>query len=163
MQRQMGCIISHLLKKEEKMTKITSLDLSPFYRTTIGMDRLFDRVMNQVDTASANGNYPPYNIARIDENRYEIQVAVAGFDKEEIDISYHEGHLTVSGSQEDKDRDIEYLYHGISSRNFSRSFTLAEYVEVNDAVIENGILTISLERIVPESMKPKSIAITQKD
>ncbi len=144
------------------MTKITSLDLSPFYRNTIGMDRIFDRVMDQVDTAGSNGNYPPYNIVRVDEDRYEIQVAVAGFNKEEIDIEYHEGHLTVTGRQENKNEDIEYLYHGISSRDFTRSFTLAEYVEVNNAVIENGILTISLERIVPETMKPKSIAITQK-
>lgn len=144
------------------MTKITSLDLSPFYRNTIGMDRLFDRVMDQVDTAGSNGNYPPYNIVRVDEDRYEIQVAVAGFNKEDIDIEYHEGRLTVTGRQSHKNDDIEYLYQGISSRDFTRSFTLAEYVEVNDAVIENGILIVSLERIVPETMKPRSIAITQK-
>lgn len=144
------------------MTKITSLDLSPFYRNTIGMDRLFDRVMNQVDAASSNGNYPPYNIIRVGEDNYEIQVAVAGFDEGEIEVEYHEGRLTITGQQQKENKDIEYLYHGISSRDFTRTFTLAEYVEVNDAVIENGILTVSLERIVPESMKPKTIAITHK-
>jgi len=144
------------------MTKITSLDLSPFYRNTIGMDRLFDRVMNQVDAASSNGNYPPYNIVRVGEDNYEIQVAVAGFSEGEIEVEYHEGRLTITGQQEKEDTDNEYLYHGISSRDFTRSFTLAEYVEVKDAVVENGILTVSLERIVPETMKPKTISITHK-
>jgi len=145
------------------MTKITSLDLSPFYRNTIGMDRIFDRVMDQVDAAGSSGNYPPYNIIRVDEDRYEIQVAIAGFDKDEIEVEYHEGHLKITGRQEDKTEEVSYLHHGISERDFTRSFTLAEYVEVNDAVIENGILKVGLERIVPETMKPKTIAITQKD
>ena len=144
------------------MTKITSLDLSPFYRNTIGMDRLFDRVMNQVDATNSNGNYPPYNIVRVGEDNYKIQVAVAGFDEGEIEVEYHEGRLTITGKQQNDDTDTEYLYHGISSRDFTRSFTLAEYVEVNDAVIENGILTVNLERIVPETMKPKAISITHK-
>jgi len=144
------------------MTKITSLDLSPFYRNTIGMDRVFDRVMNQLDATGSTGNYPPYNIVRVDEDRYEIQVAVAGFEKDEIEVEFHEGHLSITGRQENKEIETEYLHHGISSRDFVRSFTLAEYVEVNDAVIENGILTVSLERIVPETMKPKTIAITHK-
>jgi len=145
------------------MTKITSLDLSPFYRNTIGMDRIFDRVMDQVDAAGSSSNYPPYNIIRVDEDRYEIQVAIAGFDKDEIEVEYHEGHLKIIGRQEDKAEEVSYLHHGISARDFTRSFTLAEYVEVNDAVIENGILKVGLERIVPETMKPKTIAITQKD
>lgn len=151
------------LIRRTKMTKITSLDLTPFYRNAIGMDRIFDRVMDQVDSAGKTGNYPPYNIFRVGEDEYKIQVAVAGFDEGEVEVEYHEGHLTITGQQQPKDNtDIEYMHHGISSRDFTRSFTLAEYVEVNDAVIENGILTVSLERIVPETMKPKAISITHK-
>jgi len=145
------------------MTKITSLDLTPFYRNTIGMDRIFDRVMDQVDSVGTTGNYPPYNIFRVGEDEYKIQVAVAGFDEGEVEIEYREGRLTITGQQQPKDNtDIEYMHHGISSRDFTRSFTLAEYVEVNDAVVENGILTVSLERIVPETMKPKAISIIHK-
>jgi len=144
------------------MTKITSLDLSPFYQNAIGMDRIFDRMIDQVDSGSSTGNYPPYNIIRTDEDRYEIQVAVAGFDKDEIDVEYREGHLNITGRQQNKNKDVSYLHHGISSRDFTRSFTLAEYVEVINAVIENGILTVELERIVPETMKPRSISITHK-
>lgn len=145
------------------MTKITSMDLTPFYRNTIGMDRLFDRVIDQVGAASSNGNYPPYNIVRSNEDSYEIHLAVAGFHEGELEVEYCEGRLTITGQQSHENRKgYEYLHHGISSRDFSRSFALADYVEVCDAVVENGILIVSLERVVPETMKPKTIAITHK-
>ena len=142
------------------MTKISSYDLSPFYRNTVGIDRLFDRIINQIDSAATTGNYPPYDIVRVDENEYEIRIAAAGFEQGDIEVEFHEGRLHVKGQQDSESKEAtEYLYHGISNRSFVRSFNLADYVEVKEAKMKNGILTIKLERIVPESMKPKTIAI----
>lgn len=141
------------------MTKITSFDLSPFYRNTVGMDRLFDRITRQLD-AAASGNYPPYDIVATGDNSYEIRVAAAGFKQSEIDVEFHEGQLTVSGTKSVENKeDLAYMHHGISNRSWVRSWTLADYVEVKAAEMQDGILTIKLERIVPESMKPKKIAI----
>ena len=140
------------------MTKITSFDLAPFYRNTVGIDRLFDRITRQID-AAATGNYPPYDIVVTGDSTYEIRVAAAGFRLEEINIEYHEGQLVVTGTK-DATPDHEYLHHGISNRSWVRSWTLADYVEVKAAVMKDGILTIKLERIVPETMKPKKIEIS---
>lgn len=140
------------------MTKLSHLDLTPFYRNSVGIDRLFDRIINQIDTAATN--YPPYDIIRIDENTYEIRLAVAGFRQGDITVEYHEGHLTVSGQQQGERGGLEYLHHGISNRNFARTFTLADYVEVKQAICRDGILTVRLAREIPESQRPKSIAIT---
>ena len=143
------------------MTKITSLDLSPFYRNSIGMDRLFDRIVTQFDAAQAT-NYPPYNIVKTGEDTYQIEVAVAGFSEGDIDVQFHNGSLEIRGEQQrvEEDGGKNYLHHGISARKFTRSFQLADYVEVRSAQVRNGILTVDLERVVPETMKPKSIAIT---
>jgi molecular chaperone IbpA len=142
------------------MTKLTHLDLTPFYRHSVGVDRLFDRIVNQIDMAS-NGNYPPYDIVRIDDNQYEIRLAVAGFQQSDITVEHHEGKVTIRGVQSlDAQENVEYLYHGISNRSFVRTFTLADYVEVKNAVMKDGILTLFLVRELPESQKPKTIAIT---
>jgi len=143
------------------MTKITSFDLTPFYRNTVGIDRLFDRITAQID-AAATGNYPPYDILRTGDDQYEIRVAAAGFSQGEIDVEFHEGRLTIRGqhAQAEDENTVQYLHHGISARTFVRSFTLADYVEVKGAVMKDGILTVQLERVIPESQKPKSIAIT---
>jgi len=140
------------------MTRITSLDLTPFYRNSVGVDRLFDRINKQLESA-ASGNYPPYDIVKTGDETYEIRLAVAGFRPDEIDIEFHEGSLTVR-SQRDVAPEIEYLYHGISNRDFVRSWTLGEYVEVRDATFQDGILNVGLERVVPESQKPRKIAIS---
>lgn len=143
------------------MTKITSFDLTPLYRNTIGIDRLFDRITQQIDAAATVGNYPPYDIVRTAEDRYEIRVAAAGFQLDEIEVEFHEGRLTVTGAHKDEaHREVEYIHHGISNRSWQRQWTLADYVEVKNAVMKDGILTISLERIVPETLKPKKIEIT---
>jgi len=141
------------------MTKITSFDLAPFYRNTVGIDRLFDRITRQID-AAATGNYPPYDIVVTGDSTYEIRVAAAGFQLDEINIEYHEGQLTVTGSHADTQSSVEYLYHGISNRSWVRTWTLADYVEVKAAVMKDGILTIKLERIVPDAMKPRKIEIS---
>ena len=144
------------------MTRLTTLDLSPFYRNSIGIDRLFDRITNQIDTASNNTNYPPYNILKTGENTYEIQVAVAGFAQGEVEVNVNEGQLTITGEKAETElpEGHKYEHHGISARRFIRSFTLDNYVEVVEAASQDGILTVRLERKLPEAMKPKTIAIT---
>ena len=142
------------------MTKITSFDLTPFYRNTVGIDRLFDRITNQID-AAATGNYPPYDIVKTGDDTYEIRVAAAGFRQDEIEVEFHEGTLKIHGSHDDQVRpEVEYLHHGISNRSFMRTFSLADYVEVREAVMKDGVLTVKLERLVPESQKPKKIAVS---
>ena len=142
------------------MTKITSLDLSPFYRNSIGIDRLFDRIVSQIDSAATTGNYPPYDIVKTSDDHYEIRIAAAGFKQGEIDIEFHEGRLTVTGSHTAEIRpNVEYVHHGISCRSWVRTFPLADYVEVKSAIMADGILTINLERLVPDSQKPKKIDI----
>jgi len=145
------------------MTRLTTLDLSPFYRNSIGIDRLFDRMINQIDTAAASTtNYPPYNIVKTGDNTYEIQVAVAGFTQGEVSVNVNEGQLIITGEKLSTDLPEGHVYEhqGISARRFIRTFTLADYVEVNNAVSKDGILNVSLERRVPEALQPKTIAIT---
>jgi molecular chaperone IbpA len=142
------------------MTKITSFDLTPFYRNTVGIDRLFDRITNQIDSASVS-NYPPYDIVRVSEDSYEIRIAAAGFQQGEIDVEFHEGKLVVTGNRGDQAMpEVEYLYHGISNRGWIRQFTLADYVEVKSAHMMDGILTLRLERRIPEALRPKKIEIS---
>ena len=142
------------------MTKITSFDLTPFYRNTVGIDRLFDRITSQID-AAASGNYPPYDIIRTGDDQYEIRVAAAGFRQGEIEVQFHEGRLTITGNHNDAAMtELEYLHHGISNRTWVRQFALADYVEVKSANMVDGILTVVLQRIVPEALKPKKIEIS---
>ena len=144
------------------MTKITALDLSPFYRASIGVDRLFDRIVNQIDT-TATTNYPPYNIVKTGDHTFEIQVAVAGFTQGELEVNFHDGQLIVTGEKKIiPDPDHVYQHQGISARKFMRTWPLVDYMEVIDAVAKDGILTVSLEQRLPEAMKPKAIAITYK-
>jgi len=146
------------------MTRLTSLDLTPFYRSAVGFDQLFDRITTNIDTATANGtvtNYPPYDIIRTGEETYRIKLAVAGFQMNDITIELKESVLSVTG-QGGSDEDAEYLFKGISNRSFTRTFNLADYVEVNAATLKDGILKIDLERIVPDTMKPKIIEVTSE-
>lgn len=145
------------------MTKITTMDLNPFYRNSVGVDRLFDRLMGQID-AGSNQNYPPYNIVKTGENNYEIQIAVAGFTQGEVNVNVNEGNLIITGEKLSAELPDghSFEYQGISARRFLRTFTLADYMEVSDAACKDGILIIKLTRHVPEAMKPKTIAITYK-
>ena len=142
------------------MTRLTTLDLNPFYRNTIGVDKLFDRLMHQIDNSSTT-NYPPYNIIRTGEETYAIQLAVAGFGEGDISVDVVNNNLIISGEkQEEATEVVEFIHQGISARRFQRSFSLADYVEVTNATSKNGILTVSLERRVPEALQPKTIAIS---
>ena len=144
------------------MTKITTLDLSPFYRNSVGVDKLFDRLMGQIDAGGTTQNYPPYNIVKTGDNTYEIQVAVAGFTQGEVTVNVNEGNLIITGEKlvTDLPEGHVYEHQGISARRFMRTFTLADYVEVTSAISRDGILTVKLERQIPEAMKPKTIAIS---
>lgn len=144
------------------MTRLTTLDLSPFYRNSVGVDKLFDRLMGQIDAGGTAQNYPPYNIVKTGDNTYEIQVAVAGFTQGEVSVNVNEGNLIITGEKVSTDLPEGHVYEhqGISARRFIRTFTLADYVEVTSAQSKDGILTVKLERQVPEAMKPKTIAIS---
>ena len=143
------------------MTKLTTLDLSPLYRNSIGIDNWIARVLDQIDHTSQT-NYPPYNIIKHDENTFEVQVAVAGFGQGDVEVNVNDGNLVISGEKQPEAQIVgtEYLYQGISARRFVRTFSLADYVEVVDATSRDGILTVRLERKLPEAMKPKAIAIS---
>jgi molecular chaperone IbpA len=138
---------------------LRALDIPSIHKFGIGFDSMLDELM-RMNASQTNTNYPPYNVVKESEDKFAIELAIAGFSEGEISIELENTVLTITGSKiHDLDNPKEFLHHGISSRNFERSFTLAEHVEVNDATNENGILTIHLERKVPEEKKPKSIAI----
>ena len=133
-----------------------AFDFSPLFRSTVGFDRLFDLA----DTVSQQeATYPPYNIERTDETHYRITVAVAGFAEKDLNAEVREGVLTVSGKRTDEAPKTGTLYRGIAGRSFERRFQLAEHVEVRGAKLENGLLHIELERVIPEAQKPRRIAI----
>ncbi len=137
-------------------------DLSPFYRSTVGFDRLFS-MLDKVAGAEQNApTYPPYNIERTGENAYRITLAVAGFGEGELSVETRENTLTVRGSKESaakSDQKREVIYQGIAARAFERRFQLADHVIVTGATSQNGLLHIDLERQVPEAQKPRAIAI----
>jgi molecular chaperone IbpA len=126
------------------MTRLTSLDLSPFYRNSVGVDSLFDRLINQIDTA-ATTNYPPYNIVKTGEHTFEVQVAVAGFSQGEIEVGVKDGNLIITGEKLNTElpEGHEYTHQGISARRFVRTFSLADYVEVESAIARDGIIKMT--------------------
>jgi molecular chaperone IbpA len=139
---------------------MSTFDLTPLFRSSIG----FDRLARMLDTASAQaemGGYPPYNIEKTGEDSYRITLAVAGFDEKNIEIESHNNVLTIVGTSEEESEEREYLYKGIAGRNFLRKFQLADHVKVTGAAMENGLLHIDLVREVPEEMKPRKIEIKQ--
>lgn len=144
---------------------IRSIDIPQIARFGVGFDTMFNRLeeIMRTNAQQSQNNYPPYNVIRYSEDKYTIEIAVAGFKEGDISIEVTNNQLTVIGKQVevvDTDRVIEYVHRGISSRSFERVWTLAEHVEVIGARQEDGILSIDLERKVPEEKKPKSIAIT---
>lgn len=145
------------------MTKITTMDLNPFYRNAIGIDNLFTRIMSQIDQHSNDAsNYPPYNIIKTGEDTVEVQLAIAGFNPGEVNIEIRDNNLLITGEKLEEELPVgyEYTHKGISARKFFRSFTLADYAEIVSATSKNGILSIAVECKIPEAKKPKSIAIT---
>jgi molecular chaperone IbpA len=135
-------------------------DLTPYRRTTVGFDRLFDLIENSARLQQPE-NYPPYNIERLDEDRYRVTIAVAGFKAEEIDITAQQNLLQVSGRKAEvaESERANYLHIGIANRSFERRFELADFVRVERADLADGLLTVELVREVPDAMKPRKIAI----
>jgi molecular chaperone IbpA len=154
------------LKGEKTMNNSLTLgriDFGPLHRFTVG----FDEVLNELNRLGSHGNqdssYPPYNIIKHDDDNFTIELAVAGFDQSEIDISVENNQLKISGTQSKRDAEAktsEFLHRGISGRDFNKTFTLGSYIKVNGADLKNGVLTVTLERVVPEALKPRKIAIT---
>ena len=139
-----------------------TIDLSPLYRSVVGFDRLAD-LLDAAGAETATG-YPPYNIERTGENAYRVEIAVAGFRQDDLTIEVKENLLTVQGRKVANDEAKRYLHRGLAERNFERRFQLADYVIVDDANLENGLLSITLKRELPEALKPRRIAIaTGKD
>ncbi|MDG2064802.1 MAG: Hsp20 family protein [SAR324 cluster bacterium] len=140
-----------------RYSSITPSDFERALGITVGFDSMFDRFFGDVDRSESATGYPPYNIRKDEENIYTIEMAVAGFSKEDLEAEIKEGILTVR-SKQDQD-DGEYLHRGIAKRAFSRSFTLSDDVVIKGADLINGMLTISLERIIPEEKKSRMIEI----
>lgn len=139
-------------------------DLAKFDKFFIGADQMFKKFSDlSTQTVEAVAKYPPYNIKKVDDNRYVIEMAVAGFGKQDIELTLEDNKLVISGKSETTDQDAAYLWKGISNRAFSRQFTLADNVEIKNADLLNGMLKIWLEAIIPESKKPKVIPINEPE
>ena len=134
-----------------------TFDVSPLYRSTVGFDRLFD-MLDQTTRVEPMTNWPPYNIEKAGDDQYRITMAVAGFSPDEIELTQHGTALLVTGHK-GAEKDKQYLHRGIATRNFKQTFSLADYVKVEGASLENGLLTIELKREVPEELKPHRIEI----
>lgn len=139
---------------------LRSFDIPSIHKFAVGFDNVFDEIL-RLSNQQGNQNYPPYNIVKHSDNKFVIELAVAGFKEGDISVTLDKNTLTIEGSQSvDLDTNVEYLHRGISARNFTRTFTLADHVEVVDAVVTNGIMGITLERQIPEELQAKKIAIT---
>jgi molecular chaperone IbpA len=134
-------------------------DLTPLWRTSIGFDRLFDVINNMQAHEGQDNNYPPYDILRTGDDTYRIQLAVAGFARDDIAITAQQNLLVVAGRKAEPP-EHQYLYQGISARAFQRQFSLEDHVEVEGASYENGLLQIDLVRRLPEAMKPRRVDIS---
>ena len=155
----------NLLNRRNKMTKtltLRSADIPAFHKFGIGFDNMFDELL-RVNAQQSNNNYPPYNIVQINDDEFMISLAVAGFGHDNLTVTKEKNFLIIDGkhSTDTVDTDnINYLHKGISERNFRREFQLADHVEITNAHLELGVLNLHLKREVPDSAKPKTIAIT---
>jgi molecular chaperone IbpA len=137
----------------------TDFDFSPFYRATVGFDRVFD-LLDSVATQTSGNGYPPYNIEKVSDDSYRIVMAVAGFAEAELNITQKESELLVTGrTAPNGEAEKEYMYRGIAGRDFERRFQLADHVKVLGAKLANGLLTIELKREIPEEKKARAIRI----
>lgn len=141
------------------MTQLVRFDTAALNRALVGFDQMFNDFEHRFAT-QLNNNYPPYNVLKYDENSYEIQIAVSGFEPDEISVEVDQSQLIVKGEHVDVQTETtEWLHRGLAARNFTRSWTLAEYMEVGEGRIKNGVLYITLRRIIPEALKPRKLKI----
>ena len=139
---------------------MVTFDFSPFYRSTIGFDRMAQFLENAARGPELDNGYPPFNIESIGEDHYRVTIAVAGFTQDDLEIEVRENVLYISGNRKDETEDRQFLHRGIAGRAFKRQFRLADHVKVESAALDNGLLTVDLVREVPEAMKPRTIPIT---
>jgi molecular chaperone IbpA len=135
-----------------------TIDFSPLYRSVVGFDRLAT-LLDQASAQESQAGYPPYNIERVADDAYRVEIAVAGFRPDELSIEVKENLLTVTGRKAANDETRKFLHRGLAERNFERRFQLADYVVVTDASLADGLLAISLERQLPEALKPRTVQI----
>lgn len=141
------------------MNQLMRFDTNALNRALVGFDRMFEdfeqRFANQI-----NQSYPPYNVVKYDENSYEIQIAVSGFDKEEITVEIDQNQLIIKGRHtESESESVQYLHRGLAARDFVRSFTLADHMEVGEGTIKNGVLKVEIKRVIPEALKPRVLTL----
>jgi molecular chaperone IbpA len=138
----------------------STFDFAPYRRSTVGFDRLFDMLEN--GASGGNGeNYPPFDLIKAGDNEYRIELAVAGFKPDEVDIIAQQNVLVVTGRKQDESQETapDYVYRGIANRSFERRFALADHIQVRSADLKDGLLSVKLVRDIPEAMKPKKINI----
>lgn len=138
---------------------MTTFDFSPLYRSSVGFDRLASLIDAATRSDNSQNTYPPYNIESVDDDHYRITMAVAGFAQQDLEIESKSNQLTVKGTKNSGDQKKQYLHRGIAERSFDHRFQLADFVRVESANLENGLLHIELVRELPEAMKPRSIEI----
>lgn len=136
-----------------------TIDLTPLHRFAIGFDRMQRQLEQLARIDEGQSSYPPYNIEVLGDNEYRITMAVAGFGENDLDIEVEQSHLTVSGRLQPVEGEVKFLHRGIATRAFERRFELADHIEVRGAKLDNGLLHIDLERVVPDELKPRKIAI----
>jgi len=139
---------------------MANFDFSPFYRSTIGFDRMAQLLENAQSVKDVEKSYPPYDIEAVGEDHYRVTIAAAGFAKSDLVVEVRENTLHVSGMKTGDRADAQYLHRGIGQRNFNQQFRIADYVKMENAWLDNGLLTIDLVRELPEAMKPRTIVIT---
>ena len=139
--------------------RLNHLDIPNIHKFGIGFDSIFEDI-HRLASVTGKDNYPPYNVIKIDDDHFFIELALAGIPREALDIQVDQNQLTISTDKAESDEELEYLHKGISQRGFSRSFTLADHVIVQGADMVDGILKISLERQLPEELKPRKIDIS---
>jgi len=139
--------------------RLNHLDIPNIHKFGIGFDSIFEDI-HRLASVTGKDNYPPYNVIKIDDDHFFIELALAGIPREALDIQVDQNQLTISTDKAESDEELEYLHKGISQRGFSRSFTLADHVIVTGADMVDGVLKISLERQLPEELKPRKIDIS---
>jgi molecular chaperone IbpA len=138
---------------------MTKLHLSTLWPATVGFDRFFHEVESLLNQTETTSTFPPHNIIKVSDNKYIVELAVAGFSKDEISIKTIDGILEIKGEKNNQDKDVQYLHKGIGARSFTKTIRLAETVEVQGAQFKDGILSVGLENVIPEHKKPRNIEI----
>jgi molecular chaperone IbpA len=164
MLQRKACSLRQSLKLED-MNMRSAFDFAPFRRSTVGFDRLFDMLENSSFGQGQQENYPPFDLIKEGENQFRIELAVAGFKPDEIDITAQQNMLVVSGrkNEEAEQSSSNYIYRGIANRSFERRFALADHIQVRGADLKDGLLAIELVREIPESMKPRKINVGSRE